>query len=173
MWETGSILPNEIVYYRCPYLINLIQEADFLTIQDLCREKRAALNMTAQDIADASGVPLSTVNNFFAHASKSPALYTTAGICAALGMSLDAFFGIGDHCTATEETLQAEKDGLEHRLENKRKTIGLMEAELNNLRHSVKLYRWIMLGLSLLIVGLFVWCVWVDIHCANYGFWRG
>lgn len=89
------------------------------------------------------------------------------------GVSLDAFFGIGDHCTATEETLQAEKDGLEHRLENKRKTIGLMEAELNNLRHSVKLYRWIMLGLSLLIVGLFVWCVWVDIHCANYGFWRG
>lgn len=119
MWETGSILPNEIVYYRCPYLINLIQEADFLTIQDLCREKRAALNMTAQDIADASGVPLSTVNNFFAHASKSPALYTTAGICAALGVSLDAFFGIGDHCTATEETLQAEKDGLEHRLENR------------------------------------------------------
>ena len=78
-----------------------------MTIQDLCREKRAALNMTAQDIADASGVPLSTVNNFFAHASKSPALYTTAGICAALGVSLDAFFGIGDHCTATEETLQA------------------------------------------------------------------
>lgn len=86
---------------------------------------------------------------------------------------MDAFFGIGDHCTATEETLQAEKDGLEHRLENKRKTIGLMETELNNLRHSVKLYRWIILGLSLLIVGLFVWCVWVDIHCANYGFWRG
>ena len=51
-----------------------------MTIQDLCREKRAALNMTAQDIADASGIPLSTVNNFFAHASKSPALYTTAGI---------------------------------------------------------------------------------------------
>ena len=62
-----------------------------MTIQDLCREKRAALNMTAQDIADASGVPLSTVNNFFAHASKSPALYTTAGICAALGVSLDAW----------------------------------------------------------------------------------
>ena len=133
-----------------------------MTIQELCREKKNALVMTAQDIAYASGVPLSTVNNFFAHASKSPALYTTAGICAALGVSLDAFFSIGDHCTATE-----------HRLENKRMTIGLMETELNNLRHSVKLYRWVILGLSLLIVGLFVWCVWVDIRCANYGFWRG
>lgn len=144
-----------------------------MTIQDLCREKKAALHMTAQDIADASNVPLSTVNNFFANTSKSPALYTVGPICAVLGVSLDAYFCIGDHLTANEETLQARADGLEHRLENKRQTIGLMETELSNLHHSVKLYRWIMLGLSLLIVGLFTWCVWVDIHCANYGFWRG
>ena len=82
-----------------------------MTIQDVCREKKAALRMTAQDIADASGVPLSTVNNFFAHASKSPALYTTAPICAALGVSLDEFFGISDKMTANEETLQAERFG--------------------------------------------------------------
>ena len=98
---------------------------------------------------------------------------TVGPICAVLGVSLDEFYGIGDHLTASEETLQAEKDGLEHRLENKRQTIGLMDTELCNLWHSVKLYRWIILGLSLLIIGLFAWCVWVDIHCANYGFWRG
>lgn len=144
-----------------------------MTIQDVCKAKRDALGITIQDIADASGIPSSTVNNFFTHTSKAPYISTVGPICAALGVSLDEFFGITDHLTTSEETLQAEKDGLEHRLENKRHTIGLMETELNNLRHSVKLYRWIILGLSLLIVGLFVWCVWVDIRCANYGFWRG
>ena len=75
--------------------------------------------MTAQDIADQSGVPLSTVNNFFANASKSPSINTAGPICAVLGISLDEFFGIGNHYTATEETLQAEKVGLEKRLSNK------------------------------------------------------
>ena len=57
-----------------------------MTIQDLCREKRAALNMTAQDIADASNVPLSTVNNFFANSSKAPSINTVGPICAVLGI---------------------------------------------------------------------------------------
>lgn len=143
-----------------------------MTIQDICRERRAALKLTAQDIADASGLSVSTVNNFFAHASKSPALYTVGPICAVLGVSLDAYFCIGDHLTANEETLQAEKDGLEHRLENKRQTIGLMETELRNLRHSIKLYRWIMFALGAVIVGLIVWCIYFDLHCMDVGFWR-
>lgn len=136
-----------------------------MTIQELCREKKNALGMTAQDIADASGVPLSTVNNFFAHASKSPALYTTAGICAALGVSLDAFFDIGDHCTATEETLQAEKDGLEKRLSNKKETVELLKKSLRFQRHVIYI-------LLAVIVILLIWCVYIDMHCADYGFWR-
>ena len=144
-----------------------------MTIQDVCREKKAALKMTAQDIADVSGIPLSTVNNFFAHASKSPALYTTAPICAALGVSLDEFFGITDRLTTSEETLQAEKDGLEHRLENKRHTIGLMETELHNLRHSVKLYRRVVFAMSVIILILIAWCIYFDLHCLDIGFWRG
>ena len=110
---------------------------------------------------------------FFSAASKSPSVYTVAPICKVLGVSLDGYFGIGDHLTADEKTLRERADGLEHRLENKRRTIGLMKDELRDLRHSVKLYRWIILGLSLLIVGLIVWCIWGDIHCADYGIWRG
>lgn len=75
--------------------------------------------------------------------------------------------------TADEKTLQERADGLEHRLENKRQTIGLMDEELHNLRHSVALYRFIILGLSLLIVVLVIWCIYVDFHCADYGIWRG
>lgn len=143
-----------------------------MTIQELCREKKNALGMTAQDIADASGVPLSTVNNFFAHASKSPALYTTAGICAALGVSLDAFFCIGDHCTATEETLQAEKDGLEKRLSNKRETIDVQNHTITVMEKGLRIRNCVILVMGVAIVLLLCWCVFVDMHALNIGFWR-
>ena len=137
-----------------------------MTIQDVCRERKTALKMTAQDIADKSGVPLSTVNNFFAHASKAPALYTVGPICAVLGVSLDAYFDIGDHLTANEETLQAEKNGLEHRLENKREAMGMMWKGIKLRNHIIFTMGWV-------IIGLIIWCVYVDLHCADYGLWRG
>ena len=124
------------------------------------------------EIAEQGDLPLSTVKKFFSAESKAPAFFVVAGVCKVLGVSLDAYVGIGDHLTADEKTLQERANGLEHRLENKRQTISLMEEELHNLRHSVKLYRWILFGLSMLIVVLIVWCIWVDLHCADYGLWR-
>lgn len=143
-----------------------------MDLWEMCRTKKENLNLTMQEIADSAGLPVGTVKKFFSAASKSPSVYTVAPICKVLGVSLDGYFSIGDHLTANEKTLRERADGLEHRLENKRQTIGLMETELHNLRHSVKLYRWIIFGLSLLIVGLIVWCIWEDIHCADYGIWR-
>lgn len=143
-----------------------------MTLQEICAEKRKKLGLTHLEISEQSDLPLSTVKKFFSAESKAPSFYVVAGICKVLGISLDEYVGIGDHLTADEKTLQERADGLEHRLENKRQTIGLMETELHDLRHSVKLYRWIILGLSLLIVGLIAWCMWVDLHCADYGLWR-
>lgn len=143
-----------------------------MTLQEICAERREKLGLTYLSIAEQSNLPLSTVKKFFSAESKAPSFYVVAGVCKVLGVSLDAYAGIGDHLTADEKTLQAEKNGLEHRLENKRQTISLMEEELHNLRHSVKLYRWIIFGLSMLIVVLIVWCIWVDLHCADYGLWR-
>ena len=77
-----------------------------MTIQDLCRDKKAALHMTSQDIADQSGVPLSTVNNFFANASKAPSINTAGPICAVLGISIDEFFGITDKLTMKSSALK-------------------------------------------------------------------
>ena len=136
-----------------------------MTIQEMCKERKTALGLTSQEISDQSGVPLSTVNNFFAHASKSPPLYTAAPICAVLGVSLDAYFGIGDHLTATEETLQAEKDGLEKRLSNKKETVELLKKALKFRRH-------IIYNLLIVIIVLLIWCVYIDMHCADFGFWR-
>lgn len=144
-----------------------------MTLREICAERREKLGLTYLSIAEQSNLPLSTVKKFFSAESKAPAFFVVAGVCKVLGVSLDAYAGIGDHLTADEKTLQERADGLEHRLENKRKTISLMEEELHDLRHSVKLYRWIILGLSLLIVALIGWGIYVDIHCADYGLWRG
>lgn len=137
-----------------------------MSIQDLCREKRAALNMTAQDIADASNVPLSTVNNFFANSSKSPSINTVGPICAVLGISLDAFYGIGTHYTANEETLHAENVGLEKHLSSKRQIITMME-------QGVKTRNRIIAALLVLLFLATAYCLYLDINCVQIGFWRG
>lgn len=144
---------------------NLTQDGDFLTIQDLCRDKKAALHMTAQDIADQSGVPLSTVNNFFANASKAPSINTAGPICAVLGISIDEFFGIGNHYTATEETLQAEKVGLEKRLSNKREIITMI-------KQGVKTRNRIIAALLVLLCLVAMYALYLDFNCVQLGFWR-
>lgn len=137
-----------------------------MTIQDLCREKRAALNLTAQEIADASNVPLSTVNNFFSNASKAPAINTVGPICAVLGISLDEFFGIGDHYTTTEEILQAEKVGLEKNLSSKRQLITMME-------QGVKTRNRIIAALLVLLFLAIAYGLYLDFNDSLVGFWRG
>ena len=137
-----------------------------MTIQDLCREKRAALNMTAQDIADASNVPLSTVNNFFANSSKAPSINTVGPICAVLGISLDAFYGIGTHYTANEETLHAENVGLEKHLSSKRQIITMMEK-------GVRTRNRIIAALLVLLFFATAYGLYLDFNCIQIGFWRG
>lgn len=72
------------------------------TLQDLCRDAKARLGMTSQELSDRSGVPISTINNFFAATSKAPPVYTAGPICAALGVDLNGYFGIEPHATPEE-----------------------------------------------------------------------
>lgn len=70
-----------------------------MNIQEVCRIRKEELKLTYQDISNASGVPLSTVQNFFSKFSKAPSIYTVAPICKAMGISLDEVFGISEHLT--------------------------------------------------------------------------
>ena len=63
-------------------------------LQEMCREARDRLNYTNQDIADETGIPLSSVKNFFAATSKAPSAISAGLICKFLGVSLDDYFGI-------------------------------------------------------------------------------
>ena len=137
-----------------------------MNIQEVCRIRKEELKLTYQEISDVSGVPLSTVQNFFSKFSKSPSIYTVAPICKALGISLDESFGISEHLTPTEETLQARNDELERHVDAKADTIEIM-------RRGVRIRNGVILILFIAVVLLAAWCVYIDLHCTNYGFWRG
>ena len=124
------------------------------------------LRLTHQDIADKAGLPLQTVKNFFSRASKSPSVYTVAAICKVLGISLDEIFGISEHLTPTEETLQARNDELERHVDAKTDPIEIM-------RRGVRIRNIVIAIMFVIIAMLAVWCVYIDFHCIDYGFWRG
>nr|DAV52612.1 MAG TPA: Helix-turn-helix XRE-family like protein [Caudoviricetes sp.] len=137
-----------------------------MNIQELCRIRKEELKLTYHDISDASGVPLSTVQNFFSKMSKAPSIYTVAPICKVLGISLDEIFGISEHLTPTEETLQARNDELERHVDAKADTIEIM-------RRGVRIRNGVVLILFIMVVLLAAWGLYIDMHCADYGFWRG
>ena len=137
-----------------------------MDIRELCKSRKDALKLTYQDISDASGVPLSTVQNFFSKFSKAPSIYTVAPICKALGISLDEVFGISERLTRSEETLQARNDELERHVDAKADMIDIM-------RRGVHIRNGMIFILFVVVLLLTAWCLYVDLHCADYGFWRG
>lgn len=90
-------------------------------IKDLCKEKKDSLNLTNQNIADRANLFASTVNNYFSESSKAPSVYTVGPICAALGVSLDSYFGI-----KSKKESDRDEDNLELRLKYEQEKYSLL-----------------------------------------------
>lgn len=129
-----------------------------MNIQEVCRIRKEELKLTYQDISDISGVPLSTVQNYFSKLSKAPSFYTVVAICKALGISIDETCEIIEHLTPTEETLQARNDELERHVDAKADMIEIM-------RRGVRIRNNVIAIMFVIIVLLAVWCLYID--------WRG
>lgn len=129
-----------------------------MNIQEVCRIRKEELKLTYQDISDASGVPLSTVQNYFSKLSKAPSFYTVVAICKSLGISIDKPCEIIEHLTPTEETLQARNDELERHVDAKADTIEIM-------RRGVRIRNGVIAIMFVIIVLLAAWCLYID--------WRG
>lgn len=129
-----------------------------MNIQEVCRIRKEELKLTYQDISDASGVPLSTVQNYFSKLSKAPSFYTVVAICKSLGISIDKTYEIIEHLTPTEETLQARNDELERHVDAKADTIEIM-------RRGVRIRNGVIAIMFVIIVLLAAWCLYID--------WRG
>ena len=95
-----------------------------------------------------------------------PRINTAGPICAVLGISLDEFYGIRERYTTTEETLLAEKDGLEKDLSSKRQLIAMMEK-------GVKTRNCIIAALLVLLFLSTAYGLYLDFNDIQVGFWRG
>ena len=129
-----------------------------MNIQEVCRIRKEELKLTYQDISDVSGVPLSTVQNYFSKLSKAPSFYTVVAICKALGISIDKTCEIIENLTPTEETLQARNDELERHVDAKADMIEIM-------RRGVRIRNNVIAIMFVIIVLLAAWCLYID--------WRG
>lgn len=132
-----------------------------MTIQEMCNEKRIALGLTQQNIADQAEMPLQTVRNFFSRASKAPSIYTTAQICTVLGVSLDEFFGISERLTQKEQHIA----DLQAYIADQESTIQDLHRRARSMRRAI-------LVLGCVAIGLLVWCIYFDLHCLDIGFYR-
>lgn len=79
-------------------------------IKDMCKEARNRLGLTNQEISNLisehfgiEDFSINTINNFFSERSKATTIYTTGYICAVLGISIDAVFGIESKISSEEE----------------------------------------------------------------------
>ena len=67
---------------------------DPLDLKESIRQRRDQLHLSNPELAELSGLSLSTVANYFSIRSKSASAYTVGKLCAALNFSLDRAFGI-------------------------------------------------------------------------------
>lgn len=125
-------------------------------IKDMCKAARNRLGYTNQDIcnkiSERFGIEdfsVNTVNNFFSERSKATTIYTTGYICAVLGISIDAVFGIESNISSSEEAefvkqlaeLKVEARFNEQKIEYLEKTLAEKEDRLNQAHTALEHYR--------------------------------
>lgn len=119
------------------------------TLREICKEAKVRQGITTQQLADETGISISTINNYFASASKAPSVYNAGDICAVLGVSLDRYFGIVENVPAEKqlEELKQSRESeikaakLEGNVESMKKTIEAHQvAAKGNLYHNIRAY---------------------------------
>lgn len=124
----------------------------------LCREAKDAQHLTNQIIADRSGLALNTVSQYLRGESKSASVYTVGPICHALGIDMNAYFGISPPAPeSVSELLRLEVKSL--------------RVQREHLRKSLKMHRITTLVL-LGIVALCAFALVVDILSPTVGWFR-
>lgn len=144
------------------------------TLVDRCKQAKATMHLSNQKLSEKSGVPLSTVNNFFRSEKRSPSIDTAGPICAVLGVSMDDFFGIQKD---NPENHKADLSRQLSKLEAEHK-VDLVQNELlreivDKQHHGIRSRNHIITNLIVALLLAIIWIVHLDLSCLDVGFWRG
>ena len=119
-----------------------------LELRDICRMAKDDHGYTAQDLEDMTGIPASTIGNFFATTSKAPNVYNAGAICKVLGISMDKYFDITPDVLPEDQIEQMERD---HKAEL---VTANLEGRIEQLSKSEKRLRISLYSIALLSVAL-------------------
>lgn len=154
------------------------------TLKELCREARDRQNITIQDLADETGISISTIGNFFATKSKAPNVYNAGAICAALGVSLDNYFGIEPVITPENKLAQANEQ-LKHQkqihdadvhIANLEGSMEQMAKTIDYQRKKARITKFAIYGLMLvcaIFLAVIVGYIFFDYRITNQGLIQG
>lgn len=147
------------------------------SLKELCRESRNRQNITIQDLSDKTGIPISTLGNFFAAKSKAPNVYNAGAICAALGVSLDRYFGITEVLSPEEQLHQMQHDRAnELKIAHLEGGMKQMASTIDHQRREEKHTKFALYGLTLLcavLMAVVVGYVAFDYNVPGAGLIRG
>ena len=154
------------------------------TLQDLCRDAKDRQNLTIQDLSDITDISASTISNFFSASSKEPSVYKMGLICAALGVSMDEYFGIEKEVT-TEDQLTQANEQLKHQkqlhdadvhIANLEGSMEQMAKTIDYQRRKVRITKFAIYGLMLvcaIFLAVIVGYIFFDYRVPNQGLIQG
>lgn len=131
-------------------------------LRNICREAKDTRHYTTQDLSDMTGIPVSTINNFFATASKAPSVYNAGLLCKALNVSMDKYFDITPD-VPTEDQMAAVRLQCEN---EKLAEINAVHTKLDKSRRTVII---ILSALCALLALALAFCLMVDASIRNAG----
>lgn len=131
-------------------------------LRNICREAKDTRHYTTQDLSDMTGIPVSTINNFFATASKAPSVYNAGLLCKALNVSMDKYFDITPDVPPEDQM-----ETVRLKCENEKLTeINAVHTKLDKSRRTVII---ILSALCALLALSLVFCLMVDASIRNAG----
>lgn len=153
------------------------------------KEEKERQRKTNQQIADSTGLSISTVNKFFAGSLSNPGIFSVAPIAIDLGMSLDSLMGITEAPQDSHSEIQRLESEIAHRDELQRKTeeqVALLrersalmvaelerkEADMRAVRSSWKPIVYGLCGLSILLAMFLFVYVFLDARNPDVGLIR-
>lgn len=147
------------------------------TLKELCREARDRQNITIQDLADETGISISTIGNFFASKSKAPNVYNAGAICAALGVSLDRYFGIKETLSPEDQIAQLQRNHQsELEIAHMKGCMEQMAKTIDYQRKKARLTKFAIYGLMLvcsMFMAVIVGYIFFDYRVPNQGLIQG
>ena len=123
---------------------------EILRISDTLKRRKEQKGLTAQQLADQSGVPLSTISRIFAGHTDSPTFSTVSALARVLDLSLDELAGIS---VRPDPLTEAERKELEMLREEK----ALLLKYLDVKNRWIRILFFVVLAFAALIIGALIY----------------